>query len=217
MRKYLSVVLVLLALLPMTSGVMADEQTDPHIAPVIQTPDPEPAQAFLPGCVPAQSGLLDGIRMPAHALLLSMLESGRAYESTDDSFVWNTLFYALSMFGQTDDRAQLTDTALLLPSESALDFLRAIFRDRDALPPVPDTLTHLVSYDPLTDTYALALGDLGLAQLELSAPQSGLDSLVTVLATLTAPDADGPLCSARLLLEPNESMFGFAIVHAQIL
>ncbi len=217
MRKYISAVLVLLALLPMTSGVMADEQTDPHLMPEIHSPDTAPTPAFRPGSVPADTELLDGIRMPVHALLLSMLESGCSYESGDDRFVWNALYYALSMFGQTDDRAQLTDTALLLPSESALDFLRAIFRDRDTLPPVPQDMADLVAYRILTDTYALALGDLGLARLELSKPVSDRDGLVAVTGTLTGPDAQDPLCTARLLLEPNESMFGFAIVHAQML
>ena len=216
MRKYISAALVLLALLPMTSGVMADEQTDPNVIPVIEVSDEAGPESFLPGSVPADGALLDGIRLPAHALILSMAEGDLVYDSGDDGFVWNTLFYALSMFGQTDDRSQVTDTALLLPSESAQDFLRAIFRDRESLPPVPDALAHLVSYDALTDTYALALGDLGLAQLELSAPVPEQNGLVSVTGTLTAPEVSQPLCTARLLLEPNESMFGFAIVHAQI-
>lgn len=217
MKKLILSTLVLTALLlPMTSGVMAEEEPSSLIPPAVELFDPGPAEAFRPGSVPADSSLTDAIRLPVTALAQTMLETGLSYESANDTFVWNTLYYALSIFGQLDDRAQLTDQALLFPSETAQDYLRALFRDRTLLPPVPVPLQDAVRYDPLTDLYCLSLGDLGLTQLSLSAPTPAQDGLVMVEGTLTSPDADEPLCTIRVLLEANDSMFGFSIVNAKL-
>lgn len=218
MRKPIAAVLLLFALLlPMTSGAVAQEQPDTLTPPVIQPGPDSVVDAFLPGSVPADAARLDAIRLPVQALAQAMVENDLVYDSTDDAFVWTALYYALSTFGQMDDRAQVTDTALLLPSETAQDYLRALFRDRQELPAIPAMLDGLVTYDSLTDQYALSLGDLGLAQLEPDAPVPAGDGLERLTGTLTSPDAPGPICRVEVLLEANESMFGFAVVEAHII
>lgn len=215
MRKPIAAALLLAALLlPMTSGAVAREQPDTLTPPAVQS---DPEGAFLPGSVPAHAARLDAICLPIQALALAMVEQNLTYQSGDDAFVWTALYYALSTFGQLDDRAETTDTHLLLPSETAQDYLCALFRDRDGLPPIPAGLDGLVTYDPLTDRYALPLGDLALAELEPGTPEAAEGGLERLTATLTHPDSGQLICRVEVVLEANESMFGFSVVEAHII
>ena len=67
------------------------------------------AGEFIPGDVPAQSGTMDAMVAPVNALVMCMVEQGLAYNDQDDVFLWNSLYYMLSLCGQMDERAELTD------------------------------------------------------------------------------------------------------------
>ena len=43
----------------------------------------------------------------------------------------------LSLYGQMDARAELTDDMLILPAETAADYASALFPDFQGLPPLP--------------------------------------------------------------------------------
>ena len=206
MKQVISVLLsVCLLALPMSASVLADDPSN--------TPQPQyEAASFLPGSVPAASGLTDGISLPLSALALSMLEGDSTYPPHSDSFVWNALYYVLSLYGQTDDRAQVTEQALLLPSECIGDFFVALFHSRQELPAIPEELNNKIAYDPNTDLYELALGDPALVAVNLTAPSPTADGLFTLGGTLTAPDNGNVICSFRAVLAENDTMFGFSVV-----
>ncbi len=204
MKKILCVLLsVCLLAIPMSASVLAD---DLNRAPQYEE------VGFLPGSVPADSMVTDGISLPLTALALSMLEGDLPYDANSDFFVWNSLYYVLSLYGHEDDRAQVTEQSLLLPSECIGDFFGALFEGRQALPAVPAELTGKVNYDPSTDLYELALGDPALAAIELTSPAPTADGLFTLDGTLTAPGDGHILCSFRAVLAENDTMFGFSIV-----
>lgn len=204
-KLFCTLLSVCLLALPMSASVLAD---DLSAAPQTQFEE----VGFLPGSVPADSALTDGISLPLSALALSMLESGMDYDAGSDTFVWNALYYVLSLYGHEDDRAQVTEHSLLLPSECIGDFFAALFATRDALPAIPAELTDKVKYNSHTDLYELALGDPALVALEQASPVPAADGLFTLDGTLTAP-ADGHiLCTFRAVLVENDTMFGFSIV-----
>ncbi len=204
MKKILCVLLsVCLLAIPMSASVLADDlNTVPQYEEV----------GFLPGSVPADSMVTDGISLPLTALALSMLEGDLPYDADSDFFVWNALYYVLSLYGHEDDRAQVTEQSLLLPSECIGDFFGALFANRQELPAIPAELAGKVNYDPRADLYELALGDPALVTIALTAPAPAADGLFTLDGTLTAP-ADGHiLCTFRAVLVENDTMFGFSIV-----
>lgn len=204
-KLFCALLSVCLLALPMSASVLAEDLSG--------TPRSQSESVgFLPGSVPADSSLTDGISLPLSALALSMLEGDLAYDAGSDSFVWNALYYVLSLYGQEDDRAQVTEQALLLPSECIGDFFAALFANRQELPAIPADLTHKVTYDPGTDLYELALGDPALVAIDLTSPIPMADGLFSLSGTLTAPDSGKVICSFRAVLTENDTMFGFSVV-----
>lgn len=211
MKKIISILLaVLLLAAPMTVYGSAGNRTE-SAAPVMEeTTNPE--GVFLAGSVPADSALTDAIVLPLHALVLAMLEHELVYDIRSAPFVWTALYYSLSLYGQTDDRAELTQNALVLPSESVHDFSRALFADLEQLPELPPELKDFIGYDQSRDLYSLALGDFALTELqmnELIRREDGLYSAEGVLASL---EDNSPLCSFRVTLVENDTMFGFSVL-----
>ncbi|MBO5340101.1 MAG: hypothetical protein J6A62_03800 [Oscillospiraceae bacterium] len=215
MKKIVLMALVLsILVVPMTGKVSADDHVSDTLPPVIVQPDsPDVQQGFLPGSVPADSSVMDAIQLPINALVLSMAEHGLVYDANSDDFVWNALYYALNMYGQADDRAQLDGDTLMLPSESAQDFLCALFAGRSQLPALPDALADRVGYDALTDQFCLTVGDVGLAETVFEQPVCSGDGLYAVDGSLTNPEDGAVLCTFRVELAENESMFGFSILN----
>ena len=216
MKKIVLMALVLsILVVPMTGKAFADDHVPDTLPPVIvQHDSPDEQTGFLPGSVPADSSVLDAIQLPVNALVLSMAEGGLVYNASSDDFVWNALYYALNMYGQTDDRAQLDNDSLILPSEAAQDFLCALFAGRSQLPPLPQTLSDRIGYNALTDQFCLTVGDVGLAQTIFETPVHSGNGLYTVDGCLTNPEDGSILCSFRITLIENESMFGFSVVNA---
>ena len=216
MKKLIPLLLaVCLLATPMTGKASADNHDLAHpLDPVPQSSGPE--LIFHAGSVPANCALLDGIQLPIHALVLSMAEHEHCYDIHSPDFVWNALYYALSMYGEADDRAQLTPEALLLPSESVYDFAHALFAHLEALPPIPSLLTEFVSYENTTDTYCLSLGDFAETQPRLGKLTPQMDGFFLLDGTLTALEDDSPLCSFRITLLENDTMFGFSIVDVSL-
>ncbi|MBE6973545.1 MAG: hypothetical protein E7440_06680 [Ruminococcaceae bacterium] len=216
MKKLIPLLLaVCLLITPMMGKVFADDQVQaviPDSFPQADTTD----IVFSAGSVPADSALLDGIQLPIHALMLSMTEHEQCYDIQSPDFVWTGLYYALSMYGEADDRAQLTQDALLLPSESVYDFARALFAQLEKLPQIPAPLTGFINYETTTDIYRLSLGDFAQTQLLLGelAPQA--DGSFVLDGTLNALEDSTPLCSFRVILQENDTMFGFSVVDVSL-
>lgn len=216
MKKLIPLLLaVCLLVTPMMGKVSADDH-DHAISPELFQQSAEQDMIFPAGSVPADSALLDGIQLPIHALVLSMTEHEENYDIQSPDFVWDGLYYALSMYGQADDRAQLTQDALLLPSESVHDFSRALFARLEVLPAIPAQLTDFISYESTTDTYRLSLGDFAQTQPQLGEPTPQSDGSFILDGTLTALEDGSPLCSFRVTLLENDTMFGFSILDVSL-
>jgi hypothetical protein len=216
MEKLIPLLLSLCLLVtPMMGKVSADDH-DQVVSPEIFQQSVEQDMTFPDGSVPADSALLDGIQLPIHALVLSMIEHEENYDIQSPDFVWNALYYSLSMYGQADDRAQLTQDALLLPSESVHDFARALFAQLEALPSIPPQMTDFVRYENVTDTYRLALGDFAETQPQLGELTPQPDGTFLLDGTLTTLEDSAPLCAFQVTLLENDTMFGFSIVDVSL-
>lgn len=216
MKKLIPILLALaLIAAPMTAEVFADDHNQ-NVTASTTDETANPDVVFLAGTVPADSELTDAILLPIHALVLSMTEHELTYNDQSAPFVWNALYYALSLYGQADDRAQLTEDALLLPSESVHDFSRALFANLDVLPALPDELDGFVHYDAASDVYHLALGDFALTQTQLGTLSPLPDGTFTVDGTLTSLEDGTALCSFRVTLVENDTMFGFSILDVSL-
>lgn len=206
---------LLLAVYLLTALMAATVSADDHTAnSQIVTPEEtaNPDVFFPAGSVPAEAEWTEGIRLPVHALVLSMWEHDLAYDIGSAPFVWNALYYALSLYGEMDDRAQWTDEALLLPSEAVNDFARALFSGLEQLPALPPELDGFVSYNASSDTYSLSLGDFALTETVLGQPVPQTDGTLVADGTLLSPEDTSPLCTFRITLIENDTMFGFSIL-----
>jgi len=216
MKKLIPALLMLCLLAaPMTAIVSADNNNH-AVPPTTMDETTNPDVVFLAGSVPADCEQTDAILLPIHALILSMVEHELTYDHQSPAFVWNALYYALSLYGQTDARAQLTDEALLLPSESVHDFSRALFAQLSELPPLPDELDGFVDYNATSDVYSLALGDFALTQIQLGTLTKQADDTFTVDGTLTSLEDNTLLYSFRVTLVENDTMFGFSILDVSL-
>lgn len=216
MKKLIPILLAVCMLTGlMAATVSADDHTQIPIDFIVdETTNPD--VVFPAGSVPAQSERTEGIRLPLHALVLAMWEHELTYDIRSAPFVWNALFYALSLYGEADDRAQLTDEALLLPSEAVYDFARALFADLEELPALPPEADGFVSYETTSDTYRLSLGDFAQTQLQTGVLTAQADGSFVLDGSLLALEDNTPLCSFRVTLQENDTMFGFSVTEISL-
>lgn len=166
---------------------------------------------FVPGSVPAQSSEIDSMLPPVNAMVMCMLEQQLVYDESNEEFLWNSLYYMISLYGEMDSRAELTDDTMILPAETVEDYAAALFAGYSGLPVLPEALKDRVTYDAKSGCYHLARGDAGLSELvieELSTLENGL---VEVSGVLRAQEDNSILCRFTADLLENNSMFCYAI------
>ena len=219
MKKWIPMLLVFALLsVPMAGSAFADDEGQaPTSVPASQVIVPSQDQASAEmghqaGSVPAQSTRLDAIYPPINALVLSMVEQGLEYDAQSDEFVWNVLYYMLSLYGQMDSRAQLTDDALVIPAETAQDYMVALFSSRQTLPPLPDSLSDRIRYDSDSGEFLLALGDAGLAECRLGELEPLGNGTYLLPGDLVSLEDESSLYQFQVTLAENESMFGYTIL-----
>ena len=166
---------------------------------------------FVPGTVPAQSYDMEGMVPPVNALVLCMLERGLAYDESSDVFLWNSLYYMISLYGQMDSRAELTDATMILPSETVCDYAAALFTNYSGLPHLPAELQEWVTYDEASDCYILSRGDAGLSETVIETVTPLDDGKTEVTGVLVALEDNSILCRFTATLTANNSMFGYSI------
>lgn len=174
-------------------------------------------EEFVPGSVPAESGDMDGMVPPINALVLCMLEQGISYDEESDVFLWNSLYYMISLYGQMDSRAELTDDTLILPTETVEDYAAALFTNYDGLPTLPNELRDRVVFDWQTDSYRLARGDAGLSETRIENVEKLEGGRVQVSGALVALEDGRDLRRFSATLTANDSMFGYSIAGLDIL
>lgn len=209
MKKFLVSFTLVAALLCSMSGlVYADSVTD------LQE---RAGMDFVHGTVPAQSAAMDSMIPPVNAMVLSMLEHDLAYDENSDVFVWNSLYYMISLYGQMDSRAELTDDSLILPSETVCDYAAALFTNYSGLPALPAALSDFVTYNADSDSYVLARGDAGLSETRIDAVTDLGGGVSQVSGALVALEDNSVLCRFTATLTANDSMFGCSISGLNIL
>lgn len=216
MKKFIPIVLaacMLTALMPATASA-GEHIASAEIVFTEETTNPD--VVFPDGSVPAEAELTEGIQLPIHAMVLSMWEHEMSYDIRSAPFVWNALYYVLSMYGEMDDRAELTDEALVLPSESVNDFARALFAGLDLLPPLPPESSEFISYDATLDTYRLSLGDFALTRIALAPLTEQANGVFVADGTLFALEDDFPLLTFHTVLAENDTMFGFSVLDVSL-
>lgn len=176
----------------------------------------KPESSFIPGHVPAETDALQSVTPPVHALVLCMTENNLEYGKSD-LFTWKSLYYMLSLYGQMDTRAELTDDTLILPAETVADYACALFPDFRGLPKVPTALKDAVRYDAGQDQYLLARGDEGLAETVLSESRTLSGGGLLVSGSLVDPSNGSVLVNFQATLTPNDGMFGYAVADLKLL
>lgn len=208
MKKLLASLTILTILaLPLGSAASAEQQTPPADLSVEE----------VHGNIPAQADAAQAMYPAVHSLVLAMTENDLEYAPEDSEFLWTSLYYMLSLYGQMDERAELTDDMLILPAETVADYAGALFSNFDGLPALPREMNGRVSYDWQNDTFRLARGDAGLTETRLGEITELGGGRVQVAGALVSLEDESVLCSFTVDLVRNNSMFGYAISGLDIL
>ena len=208
MKKLLASLTILTILaLPLGSAASAEQQTPPADLSVEE----------VHGNIPAQADAAQTMYPAVHSLVLAMTENDLEYAPEDSEFLWTSLYYMLSLCGQMDERAELTDDMLILPAETVADYAGALFSNFDGLPALPREMNGRVSYDWQNDTFRLARGDAGLTETRLGEITELGGGCVQVAGALVSLEDESVLCSFTVDLVRNNSMFGYAISGLDIL
>lgn len=208
MKKLLASLTILTILaLPLGSAASAEQQTPPADLSVEE----------VHGNIPAQADAAQAMYPAVHSLVLAMTENDLEYAPEDSEFLWTSLYYMLSLYGQMDERAELTDDMLILPAETVADYAGALFSNFDGLPALPREMNGRVSYDWQNDTFRLARGDAGLTETRLGEITELGGGCVQVAGALVSLEDESVLCSFTVDLVRNNSMFGYAISGLDIL
>ena len=132
MKKLLASLTILTILaLPLGSAASAEQQTPPIDLSVEE----------VHGNIPAQADAAQAMYPAVHSLVLAMTENGLEYAPEDSEFLWTSLYYMLSLYGQMDERAELTDDTLILPSEMVQDYAAALYPQVEQLPGIPSPIS----------------------------------------------------------------------------
>ena len=202
--KKLILSLTLISLLTVSLGGVAFAQSQ-------QEPLSEVSVEEVHGNVPAQSDAAQSMYPAIHALVMAMTENHLDYDPEDPEFLWTSLYYMLSLYGQMDERAELTDDTLILPSEMVRDYAAALYPQVEQLPGIPSPISQRIRYQASDDSYHLARGDEGLAEVVLQTPITLASGAVILTGQLNALEDGSVLRDFQVTLSPRDSMFGYVI------
>ena len=202
MKKLLASLTILTILaLPLGSAASAEQQTPPADLSVEE----------VHGNIPAQADAAQAMYPAVHSLVLAMTENDLEYAPEDSEFLWTSLYYMLSLYGQMDERAELTDDTLILPSEMVRDYAAALYPDVAQLPDIPAPISQRIAYFASDDSYHLARGDEALIQVTVDDTQAQDNGQVILSGRMTALEDGSTLYTFQSTLSPRDTMFGFII------
>lgn len=202
--KKLILSLTIVSLLTFPLGAAALTQSQQEALPSVSTEE-------VHGNVPAQSTAAQAMTPAIHALVLSMTENHLDYDPSDSEFLWTSLYYMLSLYGQMDERAEFTDDVMILPSEMVRDYAAALYPDVAQLPDIPAPISQRIAYFPAEDSYHLARGDEGLIQVVVDNSQNQDNGQVLLSGRMTALEDGSTLYTFQATLSPRDTMFGFIV------
>lgn len=171
---------------------------------------------FVPGSVPAGSGMAESMAPAFHGMVLAMLNrEASAFDPADRELAWESLYNMLSLYGQMDSRAQPEEGTLTLPGETVADYSAALGLSLEALGERPASLADRLRFDRRAGSYTLACGSDDLAQLQLFEvrPDGAGFQLTGALVYLV----DGSeLVRFQAGLQPQDTMFGCAVTSLHL-
>ena len=162
------------------------------------------------GSAPAQADASQSMYPAVHALVMAMTENHLDYRPEDPEFLWTTLYYMLSLYGQMDERAELTDDTLILPPEVVQDYAAALYPDVSSLPDIPSPISQRIT-QARDGTYHLARGDEGLSQVTVEPPICLSNGTLVMNGALIALEDGSTLREFQVTLLPRDCMFGYRI------
>lgn len=201
-KLILSLTLVSILIFPL--GAAALNQSQQEALPSVSTEE-------VHGNVPAQSNAAQSMTPAVHALVLAMTENHLDYDPGDSEFLWTSLYYMLSLYGQMDERAEFTDDTMILPSEMVRDYAAALYPDVAQLPDIPSPISERISYSAAEDCYRLTRGDEGLIQVVVDGSQTQENGQVVLSGRMVALEDNSTLYTFQATLSPRDTMFGFII------
>ena len=200
-KRIVSLALALLLAAGLGGTVFAQSQ---------QESQPEASLETVQGSAPAQADASQSMYPAVHALVMAMTENHLDYDPENPEFLWTSLYYMLSLYGQMDERAQITDDTLILPSEVIQDYAAALYPDVSSLPEVPAPISARIA--PNGDgTYRLARGEEGLTQVTVEPPIYLQDGTVVMNGALVALEDGSTLREFQVTLLPRDCIFGYVI------
>lgn len=202
--KKLILSLTLIALLTASLGGAAFAQSQ-------QEPLPEVTTETAQGSAPAQADASQSMYPAVHALVMAMTENHLDYDTEDPEFLWTSLYYMLSLYGEMDERSELTDDTLILPSEVVQDYAAALYPDVATLPEIPAPISERISYRASDGTYRLARGDEGLSQVTVEPPIYLSSGPVVMNGALKSLEDGSDLRKFQVTLAARDCMFGYII------
>lgn len=171
---------------------------------------------FVPGSVPAGSGMAESMAPALHGMVLAMLNrEASAFDPADRELAWESLYNMLSLYGQMDSRSVSEDGELLLPEETVRDYAAALDLDLDGLGSPPAAIRDRLNYDNVSHSYVVVCGEDGLAQVRVESfkPSAGGYTLTGSLVY----QVDGRILAGfRAELRPQDNMFGYAVTAVSI-
>ena len=201
--KKLVLSLTLFSLLTASLGGAAFAQSQQETSPALSVEE-------IHGSVPAQADASESMYPAVHALVLAMTENHLDYDPEDPEFLWTSLYYMLSLYGQMDQRAELTDESLLLPGEVIQDYAAALYPDVSSLPEIPSSISSRIAQAG-NGVYRLARGDEGLSQVTVEPSIHLRDGTVVLNGALKSLEDGSTLRKFQVTLLPRDCMFGYII------
>ena len=142
----------------------------------------------------------EALTLPAHALVLTMLERELDYDAGNREFVWLAAYYALTLSAADDPQAQWISDRLTLPADRLAPVLGRMFPAPYSLPEDTNRPDRILALSGDGRSLRLAAGDPGQTQLVWLEVDGD-----TWLAALVSPDAEQPLCWAQITLNQAQS------------
>lgn len=201
-KLILSLTIVSLLIFPL--GAAALTQSQQESLPAVSTEE-------VHGNVPAQTDAAQAMTPAVHALVLAMTENHLDYDPSDSEFLWTSLYYMLSLYGQMDERAEFTDDTMILPSEMVRDYAVALYPDVAQFPEIPAPISQRIAYFASDDSYHLARGDEALIQVTVDDTQTQDNGQVILSGRMTTLEDGSTLYTFQSTLSPRDTMFGFII------
>ena len=175
----------------------------------------EEVSEYVPGSVPAGSGMAESMVPALHGMVLAMLNQDVSdFDPAGRELAWESLYNMLSLYGQMDSRALPEDGTLTLPGETVADYSAALGLSLEELGVCPGSLSDRLHREG--ESYILACGSDDLAQLRLSEVQSGEDGGFRLTGTLVYLVDGSELARFQAELQPQDTMFGCAVTGLRL-